>query len=73
MVSNIIVSFGRIDGSVKIESIATESNYSLVMVEIENKHYLVSSGELLVQAIYTCTTFMQEKNIKKIDGSIMAW
>ena len=70
MVSNIIVSFGRIDGSVKIESIANESNYSLVMVEIENKHYLVSSGELLVQAIYTCTTFMQEKNIKKIDGLV---
>lgn len=70
IVTNIVVSFGRLDGSVKLESVVTEDYYSIVMVDIKNEHYLVINGNIPVYALRQCVLYMSEKNIHKINGLV---
>lgn len=72
LISSLLTSFGILDGSAKIETIAANTHYDMIMVDVKNEHYLICNGNLSLYSIYKCKSFMSEKNITKLDGIVKA-
>lgn len=71
IVANVILtSFGRIDGSTKLEMVTSKNDTDIVMLDVGNKHYLIVNGELSVYSLGACSSYLAEKNIAKIDGLV---
>lgn len=67
-----LTSFGRIDGSIKLETIVSTKYNDIVMLDIKNKHYMFVTGSLSIYSMWECKNYLQENNIDKLDGIVKA-
>lgn len=68
----VIPSFGRLDGSAKINTIVSSNDCQYFMVDIKNKHYLFVNGDLSNAYMSKSVKYMNENSIYKIDGLVKA-
>lgn len=68
----VLTSFGRMDGSIKLESILTTETSEILMLDVKEEHYLIVNGELNKKDLYTCSQYVYTKNYDNIDGIIKA-
>ena len=64
------MTMGRIDGSIKIENVVSNTNYDILMVDIQDKHYLVVNGEMNIIGLTSSKRYIREKNIQEITGIV---
>ena len=70
LTTSIIMTMGRIDGSIKIENVVSNTNYDILMVDIQDKHYLVVNGEMNIIGLTSSKRYIREKNIQEITGIV---
>lgn len=70
LTASLVTGMGRLDGSVKLERIITNTEYDVVMMDIQNKHYLMVNGKLNENTMYESMSYLKEKNIQSISGIV---
>lgn len=68
--TSLLTSFGRLDGSSQLQTIvSSETNY-ILMLDVENKHYLIINGKLTRTDVYSCASYAYRNNIEKVEGIV---
>ena len=68
----VISGLGRMDNSIKVQTVTANSNYDIVMIDIQNRHYMVVNGKLDLYKMYACRKYMSENGIDKLEGIVKA-
>lgn len=70
VVVTLLTSFGRIDGSARLESVYATGETEVMMLDVKDEHYLIVNGILSEKITYTVQTYMSEKGIWRVDGLV---